>query len=394
MKKLTNLLMAFILVLSCVLTACTNNCPPADVSDNNEQSNSTPSNENLSSDSASKNDIAEENYIETDIQLALGANHITLYGKYEYIIVNFDLGDGDYKISSDDSLIGVVNEEEFEESLDLVSDNEITFSGLNKNKLIAVKSRYKWDVATITVEAVTAEIKHTETFEELKNGEYKTDVDLLNAYYDYQQLTGEALYKNHDYCSCGSVEYNGWEYWQYGVNAGGVQVLDYLVEYNYAESAEQASEKYDSFTLDFRAPALYRWVKCFNITKEDLYKMRNQYIIDRYKLGDEQEYFDEDIFTTDRQIEILYGDYSPETIMKELKDYCAFYYDMKLYVMDDLVDRVSDELLWQMLQTDEMKIYLTDMQDLQKRGVDIGDEHTLGQLLNRIEALRAKMEAQ
>ena len=47
-----------------------------------------------------------------------------------------------------------------------------------------------------------------------------------------------------------------------------------------------------------------------------------------------------------------------------------------------------------MFQTDEMKIYLTDMQDLQKRGVDIGDEHTLGQLLNRIETLRTEMEAQ
>lgn len=173
--------------------------------------------------------------------------------------------------------------------------------------------------------------------------------------------------KTYDYCTCGVIQYTyGLEYPLRLDNFSG-ELSNYLEANHYAtaeeikifiEESDAKFKKTDS-NKPYRVSLPYI-INHFDISKDEYLKFREEQC-EKYKSAPGYSY---DLLT-EREIEIIFGDYSEETIMKELKTATSFYYEGALYDAYALAAWADDELLLEFLEMDWFQLYLFDLENLE-----------------------------
>ena len=164
-------------------------------------------------------------------------------------------------------------------------------------------------------------------------------------------------------------------------------VINVIVEYGYT-----TEDKWYEFVAEVNAewaivmenisqtgytllPDIYICFKHFNVKKEDYLEYREKQYEEYLETG-----LDAPYILSEREVEVLFGDYSSETVMMELKSTTGYYFKGGIFTPDDFRN-VSDELLMEMMKEDDFCLYLFDMQNL---GV-----HNPSQ---RVETLKSQMQ--
>lgn len=321
MKKLTNLLMALILLLSCILSACTG-----------DGTVETTPDEPITSDNS-----AEDTSSETP-----------------------------------ESSVPAESSEESSQTDESLENSESS------------------ETDTSVEEGISPTVTHEDEKYYLKNEDYENIVKKGN--------------NRHDYCTCGMEIYNS----QCGAYQGNFEVVSGVFVRFVDDNGIVTREEIDAYlrTLDNenkndgtaykrydeKLPWIYCIIKHFNITKEEYLEYR-EYAIENGKY-----YIGANVFT-DRQIEIVFGNYDKETVMRELKSDLALYHDGKIYTYEKLKNLnrsdVADELK-KLVQVDEFYLWLYDLEmyicnNYEKKHYE---RDKFEEFCEYIETLRAEMEAQ
>jgi len=394
MKKILILLTTLILLLTCVLTACSggeNNTDEKTSQDDNSV------NEESSVPEETKKPV--QNYMLLTTSIVLGNNNLCQYEDYEYTVFqfnehNFNSEKGKFILTTKGPLMGIVGDDgvnvTVEPSEETVNSSTIVIEDNGEVKptyFIAVRIRY---CASIVVTFEPDEPVEPEP-------EIGTTINGVTYYFENEDIRnvwqGEVL--AHDYCTCGATGY-----WYSDEICGYTIFSDYdsqLRDY-FIKNGSITSEEYEEFESLYQhrglnnrdsyisyLPYVYQFIKYFDITKEDFLEFQKQQI----RFAQESGYIRDGMFT-ERQLEILFGDYSDEVVMREFKNEFTYYKDGKLYDISTLSKYADDELLKELLKEDDFRLWLYDVRNL-GYGVYVPISTDF---LNRIDTLLAEMEAE
>ncbi len=397
MKKLIALQITLILLLTCILSACTVPESKDDIAtkDSCVQGDSSVTNETVK---------PKEPYMLSDIELAIGTTYIYPNKDYEYIIAILTAeGQGEYIISAGNNAIGMVSDNgrwiTIEPNANTVNTNTLTWNVKSQvDCLIAIENTS--DIISVTVEHIQVPEKQDENtmpsiFENMINKNYKTEEEVIDAYNAFANHELHDVHKYRDYCICGFTQYHG--EWYYPINISNIDwYMTYLVDFGYSETKEDADKRFQAYLDGIKGtdyeyePGLFSFIKCFSVTKEDLYTMRDNAMIHFYYNSPES-FFNPTFFPTNHQIEMLYGDYNIGFLMQELKNNSTYLHDGKLYLYSQLLFYTSDEILLEMAKQEDFRLYVDDMTEYISRGGNLGVT-TSDQLKKKIERLLSEAE--
>ncbi len=401
MKKLIALQITLILLLTAILSACGVN-ETTDIS-SNEESNAIDQTSQIEENSEYDNSSTvndNPNYTVLDWCIVEGNNFIWTYEdtKFEYIVVQVATENGGkYKISStyNIGMVGDGIEIEIAPNGDTIKDNQITVAPKNMRALIAIKtngsSTYEINVEKI-VEPEEPPVTEDPVGETINGITYYFENEDIADIWRHNKII-------HDYCTCGATTY--WESheifgYYFAAEALGGNFMGYCIDKGIvsAEEMDEFLDKIDKENKDNNIytrpyvdylPYAYRLIKNFNITKDDYLEYREQEIAFAKETG----YGFDNVFT-DRQIEIIFGNYSDEIVMQEFKNEFSYYHDGKLYHISGLIRYADDETLKELLKEDGFKLWLYDVKNLSS----VEEIWGIDKFLERIESLRAEMEAE
>ncbi len=372
MKKLIALQITLILLLTSILSACSgeeNANPPetSDVISTDDEISATDEKEKICTVHAERFRLGENDYI-VDMN-------------YDYTIFGFSPSEeGIYIITGEDGTL-----------FDVSTDGEI-FGYRSKNYLLenVNKSHYelKIDFDELVGEFCWFAVKNDQEIISVNIELSEEEFPVNRKYFDlYNEKAPEQAgrFKTHDYCYCGAHHSrSGYEY-----RDAFLGDKDFIIDYGYATEEEYQAYAERVNEVDYAnadtvletgwtsPPPLYIAIKEFNIKKEDYLEHREKLYEFYLETG-----LSAERILSEREIEILFGDYDLETVMRELKLDINYYYNGGIFTPNNLY-RVSDELLKEMMKEDDFYLYLFDMENLGVKNPS-----------DRVEALKAEMEAE
>ena len=400
MKKYLIILITLMLLLTSCGGERVQNPQMDESSSVNDLSEDNSSKDNSSKDNSSEDNISEDNsseandkkdYVILEHYLYEGANYVYADKDInaEYVIVKVIIEwSGQLKLSSNDD-IGLLGDGQNGSMLqkpspEIVNSKEL-ITPIGQNQLVVAIKSNRQSEYILNVEKYNAPYKDP------------SGVAINGITYYFENEDIENIWKlgskAHDYCVCGTKNYvlrhtTAEVYQDQFVTCSGF--ADYLVKNGIIskEALEEYYEKTEKVDAKLayreRLPSVYRFIRHFNISKADYLKYR-EYAID---MGKKTDIILGGLYT-DKEIEILFGDYSKEVVMRECMNPTSYYYDGKLYFFAGL-SWLDEQTLKTLLEQEDFNLWLYDMRKL---GPVCGIYNTTD-IFNRIETLRAEMEAQ